>query len=46
MEAGDTVKRVRDNIREELRSLGDQVSAMFRKLQRLETRVREITGDP
>lgn len=46
MGAVDAVKRVHNNTREELRALGDQVSAMFRKLQRLETRVREIAGDP
>jgi uncharacterized protein (UPF0335 family) len=42
----DAVKRVHDNTREELRLMGDQMSMLFKKIQRLETRVREITGDP
>jgi uncharacterized coiled-coil DUF342 family protein len=42
----DAVKRANDNIREEVRSLGEMVSALARKVRALETRVREIAGDP
>ncbi len=34
------------NTRDELRSLGQEVAAAFRKIRQLEDRVREITGDP
>jgi len=44
--AVDAVKRANDNTREEMRLMGEQMTMMFRKIQRLETRVREITGDP
>ena len=44
--SADAVKRANDNTREELRALGDVVSALYRKINSLETRVREITGDP
>lgn len=35
-----------DNTRAELRLLGEEVTGLYRKLTRLEARVREITGDP
>jgi hypothetical protein len=44
--ASDAVKRANDNTREELRGLGDIVSARYRKVIALEARVRQITGDP
>jgi uncharacterized coiled-coil DUF342 family protein len=44
--AADVVKRANDNTREEVRSLGEMVSALVRKVRALETRVREIAGDP
>lgn len=42
----DAVKRAHDNTREEMRSLSEMVSALVRKVRSLETRVREIAGDP
>jgi chromosome segregation ATPase len=44
--ATDAVKRANDNTREELRALGDVVSAMYRQIKALEARVRDITGEP
>jgi uncharacterized coiled-coil DUF342 family protein len=44
--AADAAKRANDNTREEVRSLSEMVSALVRKVRALETRVREITGDP
>jgi uncharacterized coiled-coil DUF342 family protein len=44
--ASDVVKRANDNTREEMRALGEVVSGLVRKVRTLETRVREITGDP
>jgi chromosome segregation ATPase len=44
--ATEAVKRANDNTREELRSLGDMVSALYRKVHNLETQVRDLTGDP
>jgi len=43
--ATDTVKRANDNTREELRSLGETVSAMYRVVRRLDDRVRHLEGD-
>ncbi len=40
------VKLANDNTREELRALGDVVSAMHRQIQRLQTDVRELRGEP
>jgi hypothetical protein len=42
----DAVKRANDNTREEMRSLHDIVAALVRKIQTLETKVREITKEP
>ncbi len=42
----DAVKRANDNTREEVRSLRDIVAALVRKIQTLETKVRDITGAP
>ncbi len=44
--ASDGVKRANDNTRAEVRSLSEMMSALVRKVRTLETRVREITGDP
>jgi chromosome segregation ATPase len=44
--ASDAVKRANDNTREEVRALSEMMSALVRKVRALETRVREITGDP
>jgi uncharacterized coiled-coil DUF342 family protein len=44
--ASDAVKRATDNTRDEVRSLSEMMSALVRKARALETRVREITGDP
>jgi chromosome segregation ATPase len=46
MGAADAAQRVNDNTREDLRSLREQVSVMWRQLKAVEARVREITGDP
>jgi hypothetical protein len=46
MGAVDAVKRANDNTREDLRTLGEQVTVMWRQLKSLEARVRDITGDP
>ncbi len=40
------VKLANDTTREELRALGDVVSAMHRQIQRLQTDVRELRGEP
>ena len=42
----ETVRRANDNTREELRALGDVVSAMHRQIHRLQTDVRELRGEP
>jgi hypothetical protein len=42
----DTAIRVNDNTREDLRSLREQVNAIYRQLKALEARVRAIMGDP
>jgi hypothetical protein len=42
--AVDAVKRANDNTREELRSVGDLVTAMVRKVRTLEDRVRALEG--
>lgn len=39
------VKLANDNTREELRALGDVVTAMHRQIQRLQTDVRELRGE-
>jgi uncharacterized coiled-coil DUF342 family protein len=44
--ATDTVRQAHDNTRQELRNLGDSVSALYRKLTRLETQVRDLKGEP
>jgi len=44
--ASSAVKLANDNTREELRALGDVVSAMHRQIQRLQTDVRELRGEP
>ncbi len=44
--AVETVRRVNDNTREELRALGDVVSAMHRQIHRLQNDVRELRGEP
>jgi phage shock protein A len=44
--ASDSVRRAHSSTREELRELSDSVSALYRKLARLETQVRELKGDP
>jgi uncharacterized coiled-coil DUF342 family protein len=44
--AADHVRRANDNTREEVRALADTVSAMERQIQRLQTQVRELKGDP
>lgn len=44
--ATDAVKRANDNTCEELRSLGDLVMGMNRQIQRLQTDIRELRGDP
>ena len=44
--ASEQVKRVADNTRDELRALSDVVSGMHRQIQRLQTQVRELRGDP
>jgi hypothetical protein len=43
--AADSVRRAHNNTREELRDIGESVSALYRKLARLETQVRELKGD-
>lgn len=40
------VKRANDNTREELRLLGEVVTTMSQQIQRLQTDVRELKGDP
>ena len=42
--ASDAVRRVHDNTREELRGLGETMSLLFRKLNRVEQEIREIEG--
>jgi hypothetical protein len=44
--ASDAVKRATDNTSDEVRSLSEMMSALVRKVRALETRVREITGEP
>ena len=42
----DQVRRANDNTREGLRVLGDVVATMQKQIQRLQTEVRELRGDP
>jgi chromosome segregation ATPase len=46
MGSTDAAQRVNDNTRADLRTLGEQVGVMWKQIKRLESRVREITGDP
>jgi len=43
MGAADAAQRVNENTREDLRSLREQVSVMWRQLKAVEARVREIS---
>lgn len=42
----DQVRRANDNTRDELRALSEVVTTMLRQIQRLQTDVRELKGDP
>ncbi len=42
----DAVRRANDNTRDQLRLVEDQVSVMFGKIMRLETRIDEIASHP
>ena len=44
--AAESVRRANDNTRDELRALGDVMGAMQRQIQRLQTDVRGLKGDP
>ncbi len=44
--AVDAVKRLNDNTREEVSALSSLLTDLVRKVRALETRVREIAGDP
>ncbi len=44
--ASDSVRRAHNNTREEMRDISESVSALYRKLARLETQMRELKGDP
>jgi uncharacterized coiled-coil DUF342 family protein len=44
--AADSVRRPHNNTRDETRDPGESVSALYRKLARLETQMRELKGDP
>jgi uncharacterized coiled-coil DUF342 family protein len=46
MHRADRAHAAADGTREELRSLGDQVNAMARQIQRLRTEVRELKSEP
>jgi chromosome segregation ATPase len=46
MGSTEAAQRVNDNTRADLRTLGEQVSVMWKQIKRLESRVRDITGDP
>ena len=46
MGAADAMQRANDNSRELVRAQGEQLSAMWREIQNLKVRLREITGDP
>jgi uncharacterized coiled-coil DUF342 family protein len=42
--AADSVRRAHNNTRDEMRDPGESVSALYRKLARLETQLRELKG--
>ena len=46
MGSTEAVQRVNDTTRADLRTLGEQVSIMWKQIKRLEGRVRGITGEP
>jgi phage shock protein A len=46
MARADRAHEVADSTRSELRLLGEQVNAMERQIQRLQTDVRQIKGEP
>jgi uncharacterized protein (UPF0335 family) len=46
MGSTDAAQRVNDNTRADLRTLGEQVSVMWKQIKRLESQVRDITGNP
>jgi chromosome segregation ATPase len=42
----EAARRANDNTRDELRALTEQVSGMLRQIQRLQTDVRHLKGEP
>ena len=46
MGSTEAAQRVNDNTRADLRTLGEQVSVMWKQIKRLESQVRDITGNP
>ena len=46
MARADRVHVAADNTRDEVRLLGEQVNAMERQIQRLQTDMRQIKGEP
>jgi len=46
MGAAEAMERANDNTRADLRTLGEQVSVMWKQIKRLQTDMREIKRDP
>jgi peptidoglycan hydrolase CwlO-like protein len=46
MGSTEAAQRVNDNTRADLRTLGEQMSVMWKQIKRLESQVRDITGNP
>ena len=46
MGSTERVREANDHTRDELRSLGETVSVIFRRLRQVEEKVRELRGEP
>ena len=44
--AAERPEKIALGVREEVRAMGDQVNAMVRQIQRLQTEVRQLRGEP
>jgi chromosome segregation ATPase len=46
MGAADAVERANENTRADVRTLGEQVSVMWKQIKQLQSEMREVRGDP
>nr|WP_294556683.1 hypothetical protein [uncultured Rhodopila sp.] len=46
MGAVDAVERANDNTRADVRTLGEQMSVMWKQIKQLQSEMREVRGDP